>query len=187
VEALSSELEEVIVQIVPVDEHASASARARHDSLAKPQGSLGRLEEIAIQLAGIAAACPPPVPDRPAVAVFAGDHGVCVEGVTPWPSKVTALMLDTIADGGAAVNALAQRSGATVTAVAVGVIDRWTPSPRVLDRTVRRGTANLATDDAMTPAETIEAVSVGVRVAVDVNGRWVLNAGGQQTCAVVAR
>ena len=142
-----------IPAVATPDQAAAAAARALHDELAKPPGSLGRLEDLAVQLAAISGICPPPVPDRPAVAVFAGDHGVVTAGVTPWPSEVTASMLTTVATGGAAVNALAQVAGASVTAVAVGVATPWVPSSRILDRTVRAGTDDLAEGPAMSVVE----------------------------------
>ncbi len=160
-------LESVIASIRPVDAAAATSARDAQDQLAKPPGSLGRLEDIAVQLSSISGACPPPIPDRPAVAVFAGDHGVVASGVTPWPSEVTTLMLSAVASGGAAVNALAGASGASVTAVAVGVANPWEPSPRILDRTIRLGTADLYTGPAMSITEARRAIETGAGVAAE--------------------
>src|SRR6266511_4131801 len=93
---------------------AMADARQLHDRLTKPQGSLGRLEELGVQLCGIAGTCPPPVPQPATVAVFAGDHGVLAEGVTPWPQEVTAQMVENFLAGGAAINVLARQAGARV-------------------------------------------------------------------------
>src|SRR5205814_63224 len=81
---------------------AAAEARARQDRLTKPRGALGRLEALSVQLAGIAGVCPPPVPTPAAVAVFAADHGVVTEGVTPWPQAVTAQLVASFVSGGAA-------------------------------------------------------------------------------------
>ena len=75
--------------------------------MTKPPGSLGVLEDVAAQLAGIAGECPPPLPEPAAVAVFAGDHGVHAQGVTPWPQEVTAQMVANFLAGGAVVNAFA--------------------------------------------------------------------------------
>src|SRR5581483_3854787 len=105
----------------PLDQTAMEEARARQDRLTKPRGALGRLEALSVQLAGIAGACPAPVPAPAAVAVFAADHGVVAEGVTPWPQEVTAQMVANFVSGGAAINVLARAVGASVTVVDVGV------------------------------------------------------------------
>ena len=113
---------------------AAESARERQQALTKPPGSLGSLEDLGVRLSAVAGVCPPPVPTRPAVAVFAGDHGVHARGVTPWPQEVTAQMVANMAQGGAAVNALARQVGASVTVVDVGVANPC-GSEGVLDAT----------------------------------------------------
>lgn len=151
---------------------AEAAAAARWDTRAKPPGSLGALEAIGTRLAGIAGRCPPPVPSRPAVVVFAGDHGVVADGASAWPSDVTALMVRGIAAGGAAINAIAATVGATVTVVDVGVADELTGLRRgagadVVLAKVRPGTASIAHGPAMSLGEAIAAVEVGARTARD--------------------
>ena len=86
---------------------AMARARVLHDRLIKPRGALGRIEDLGVQLAGIAGRVPPPVPEHPAVAVFAADHGVVRSGVTPWPQEVTAQMVANFCAGGAGISVLA--------------------------------------------------------------------------------
>ena len=150
------------------DPRAADAARRHHDRLTKPPGSLGRLEDLGVQLAGIAATHPPPRPVPAAVAVFAGDHGVVAEGTSAWPQDVTAQMVANIAGGGAAISVLARQHGATVTVIDVGVaapLDDLAHQPRVLDRKVRPGTANLAVGPAMGRAEAERALDVGVDVA----------------------
>jgi nicotinate-nucleotide--dimethylbenzimidazole phosphoribosyltransferase len=137
-------------------------ALARLDSLAKPSGALGRLELLAVQLCSIAGSCPPPAPTPVEVFVFAGDHGVLAQGVSPWPQSVTAAMVRTFASGGAAVNAIARQVGASVVVVDVGVA---TPVEGALDRNVRRGTADLSVGPAMTADEAQAAFDVGVSLA----------------------
>ena len=137
-------------------------ARARLDALAKPPGALGRLEDLAVQLCEIAGACPPPPAAPVEVYVFAGDHGVLAQGVSPWPQSVTAAMVRTFAAGGAAVNVLARQVGASVVVVDVGVA---TPVPGALDRNVRRGTADLTTGPAMSVSEAGAAFEVGRALA----------------------
>jgi nicotinate-nucleotide--dimethylbenzimidazole phosphoribosyltransferase len=109
--------------ISPLDESAMEAARALHARLTKPAGSLGALEELSVRLAGLAGECPPPLPEPAAVAIFAGDHGVHAQGVTPWPQEVTGQMVANFLSGGAVVNAFARQIGASVTVVDVGVLD----------------------------------------------------------------
>ena len=129
--------------IPALDEEAMAAALARHGRLAKPAGSLGRLEALGVRLAGMSGSCPPPIPTPVTVAVFAGDHGVVTSGVTPWPQEVTASMVGAFAAGSAAVNAFARQVGAEVVVVDVGVASDLPAHPNVLDRKVRRGTDDL--------------------------------------------
>ena len=151
--------------VCPVDEAARAATTARLDRLAKPPGSLGRLEALATQLGAIAGATPPPLPRPAAVAVFAADHGVHAQGVTPWPQRVTAAMVALLAGGGAAINVLAHQAGASVLVVDVGVATEVEPAARLLDRRVRPGTADLSVEPAMALAEATAALDVGAEVA----------------------
>jgi nicotinate-nucleotide--dimethylbenzimidazole phosphoribosyltransferase len=149
----------------PLDPDSVASARQRHLRLTKPPGSLGRLEAIGVQLAGIAGASPPPLPRPAAAAVFAGDHGVHAQGVSPWPQEVTTQMVANFLDGGAAINVLARQVGAEVVVVDVGVAGDLAPAACLVDRKVRRGTADLTIGPAMTPAEARRALDAGSEVA----------------------
>ncbi len=144
--------------------------RARLDGLAKPPGSLGRLEEIAVFLAGAQRTFPPSVVS-PRVVVFAGDHGVArEEGVSPYPPEVTGAMIATFAAGKAAVAVLARQAGADLEVVQVGVVPdvavEPVPGVRVLEQNVARGTRNLAAEPAMSAEQCAEALAVG-REAVD--------------------
>lgn len=151
--------------VVALDAGAADAARKRLDNLTKPPGSLGRLEELAIQLCGIAGRCPPPLPRPAAVAVFAGDHGVLTEGVSPWPRDVTAQMVDNFLAGGAAINVFARMAGATVEVVDVGVATPLSSRPGLTLAKVRPGTGNLRVEDAMTGEEARAALEVGAAVA----------------------
>jgi nicotinate-nucleotide--dimethylbenzimidazole phosphoribosyltransferase len=151
--------------IPSLDDEAIAAALARHGRLAKPAGSLGRLEALGVQLAGISGSCPPPIPANVTVAVFAADHGVVASGVTPWPQEVTTAMVGAFAAGSAAVNALARQVGAEVLVVDVGVANDVPAHPAVLDRKVRRGTDDLALGPAMSVDDAEAAVAVGAEVA----------------------
>jgi nicotinate-nucleotide--dimethylbenzimidazole phosphoribosyltransferase len=165
------DLTAALAAVQPLDAAAVAAATARQGQLTKPPGSLGRLESLGIQLAGIAGVCPPPVPTPAAVAVFAGDHGVVAEGVTAWPSEVTAQMVANFVGGGAAINVLARQAGASVTVVDVGVAGDVTglgpDGDRIRHRKVRPGTANLAEGPAMTTDEALDALEVGATVAAE--------------------
>jgi nicotinate-nucleotide--dimethylbenzimidazole phosphoribosyltransferase len=151
--------------LTPADEAARAEALALSDRLTKPPGALGQLEELGAQLAAIAGACPPPVPEPAVVAVFAADHGVVDEGVTPWPREVTAQMVANFGRGGAAVNVLARHAGASVVVVDVGVAGVTGPAPGLVVAKVAPGTANLAAGPAMTLAQCRAALDVGAWVA----------------------
>lgn len=151
----------------PPDEAARAEAEAHHLRLTKPPGSLGRLESLGAQLCAIAGVVPPPIPRPAAVAVFAGDHGVHSEGVTPWPQDVTAQMVANFLGGGAAINVLARQQGATVVVVDVGVATTLDPGDGLLDRKVRAATANLTHGPAMTRDEAVAALDVGADIARD--------------------
>ncbi|MEU7755904.1 nicotinate-nucleotide--dimethylbenzimidazole phosphoribosyltransferase [Micromonospora sp. NPDC049101] len=187
-------LETTIAAIRPADETAMAAARELHGRLTKPAGSLGALEELSVRLAGLAGACPPPLPEPAAVAIFAGDHGVHAQGVSPWPQEVTAQMIGNFLAGGAVVNAFARQAGASVTVVDVGVatplstdpaaaVDPAVLSPAALDpaalgpgvldpavprlvaASVRRGTRDFTVTAALTRDEALAAVQTGIRMA----------------------
>jgi nicotinate-nucleotide--dimethylbenzimidazole phosphoribosyltransferase len=158
---------EVRAAIAPLDDAAMAAARQRQDAMTKPRGSLGVLEDVSIQLAGLAGQCPPPVPQPAAVAVFAGDHGVHAQGVTPWPQEVTSQMVANFLAGGAVVNAFAKQAGAEVVVVDVGVASDLDQAPGLLPRKVARGTADFTVGPALTREQVTEALIVGIEVARD--------------------
>jgi nicotinate-nucleotide--dimethylbenzimidazole phosphoribosyltransferase len=151
--------------VAPLDADAMAAADARQAQLTKPPGSMGRLEALGTQLAGIAGVCPPPVPEPVAVAVFAGDHGVHAQGVTPWPQEVTVQMVANVCAGGAVVNALARQVGADVEVVDVGVAGDAPTHERLTTAKVARGTADLSTGPAMSADECRQALETGAAVA----------------------
>ena len=149
----------------PLGQEAMADAVALHDRLTKPRGALGRLEPLGVRLAAIAGACPPPLPTPAAVAVFAADHGVLAEGVSPWPQEVTAQMVTNFCAGGAAINVLARQAGARVLVIDVGVAATLDDAPGLLRRKIRPGTANLAVEPAMSADEAMAALDLGAEVA----------------------
>lgn len=157
------QLAEIIKEIKPLDENAMQSARARQDTLTKPRGSLGRLEELSIQLAGMKVD-PFPSVERKAVIVMAADHGVTREGVSAYPADVTRQMVLNFLRGGAAINVLARQAGARVTVVDIGVAADFQPMPGLLQRKVMCGTRNQAEGPSMTREEAEQALQVGAEV-----------------------
>jgi nicotinate-nucleotide--dimethylbenzimidazole phosphoribosyltransferase len=160
-------LEETLAAIVPLDARIRAEALARQDKMTKPRGSLGVLEDVSVQLAGLAGVCPPPVPEPAAVAVFAADHGVHAQGVTPWPQEVTAQMVQNFLAGGAVVNAFAKQIGVEVCVVDVGVNADLPQVTGLVPRKIRYGTADLALGPAMSREEALAAIEVGIETARD--------------------
>ncbi|MBP2368073.1 nicotinate-nucleotide--dimethylbenzimidazole phosphoribosyltransferase [Pseudonocardia parietis] len=160
-------LESTVDAIGPVDARARAAARDRLDRMTKPRGALGRVEDVAVTLAGIAGAEVPPVPAPAAVAVFAADHGVHAQGVTPWPQEVTAQMVANFLGGGAVVNAFARQIGAEVQVVDVGVAADLEPVPGLLPRKVAHGTADMTAGPAMTREQARRGIEHGIEVARD--------------------
>lgn len=155
-----------LLAAVPTPDGAAMSeAEQRQDQLTKPPGALGVLEPVSVRLAGIQGTCPPRPLAAPAVAVFAADHGVHAQGVTPWPQEVTAAMVENFRAGGAAVNVLARGVGAEVYVVDVGVITAVVPDERVWVRKVRAGTADLSTGPAMHAEEALATLLAGAGVA----------------------
>ncbi len=154
-----------LLQIRPADGAAMAAARERQARLTKPPGALGMLEELSVQLAGLAGVCPPPVPAPAAVAIFAGDHGVYAQGVTPWPQEVTLQMVGNFLAGGAAVNAFAGQVGVAVVVVDVGVAGTLDAAQGLLIRKVVAGTRDMTAEAAMTSEEAVRAIEVGIEVA----------------------
>ena len=150
----------IVDHIQSVDLNAGEEARRYLDTLTKPPGSLGALEELAIQLSAITGELKPSV-TPPAVVVFAADHGVAAEGVSAFPQAVTAQMVANFANGGAAINVFARQIGAQVEIVDVGVASPLT-LPGVTSARVRQGTANMVVEDAMQFYQGIAAIDVGV-------------------------
>lgn len=157
----------------------ASAARAHLDRLTKPQGALGQLEDLATQLCLISGQVPAPVPLSPAIVVFAGDHGVVADGVTHWPSEVTAQMVANFASGGAAINIIARQLNASLTVVDVGVIGDTSQFAGVRQETVAPGTASIAHGPAMTTTQRDVAFATGAKIAREVidNGADIVVAG----------
>lgn len=154
---------QTVAEIRALNEDTSNQARIRLDSLTKPPGSLGRLEALAVQLAGITGEVAPNVAPA-AVMVMAGDHGVTAEGVSAYPSEVTPQMMLNFLHGGAAINALSRVSDARVVVVDVGVAAEMS-HPSLIVRKIRPGTGNICREPAMTRAEAGQAICCGIDLA----------------------
>jgi nicotinate-nucleotide--dimethylbenzimidazole phosphoribosyltransferase len=165
ISAPEQQLRDVVDSVVPLDHGAMSEARLRQAELTKPAGSLGVLEDASVTLCGIQGQCPPRALASPVVAVFAGDHGVHAQGVSPWPQEVTTAMVGNFRAGGAAVNVLARQVGAEVVVVDMGVAGELVPGPDLIDHKIRRGTSDLAVGPAMTRQEALAGLLAGVEVA----------------------
>jgi nicotinate-nucleotide--dimethylbenzimidazole phosphoribosyltransferase len=160
-------LEETLSSIAPLDAAAKAAAHARLEALAMPYWALGRLMDLAEELAGMTGSMKPPV-ERKAIVVMAGDHGVVADGVSAYPQEVTLQMVANFVAGGASINALARQVGARVDVVDMGVAgDLSGLGSAVMDRKVAPGTRNIATGPAMTREQALQAVEAGIGVAVE--------------------
>ena len=151
--------------ITPPDADVAADARARQARLTKPPGSLGRLEDLSVWVASCQGVCPPRQFQRARVVVFAGDHGVTSAGVSAYPAEVTAQMVANFDAGGAAINVLAEAAGATVRVVDIAVDAAEPFSPSIGAYRVRRGSGNIAVEDALSAEETTAAIHAGRAIA----------------------
>ncbi|WP_087106138.1 nicotinate-nucleotide--dimethylbenzimidazole phosphoribosyltransferase [Halomonas citrativorans] len=150
----------LIAQIQPVDCAAGDRARAYLDTLTKPPGSLGMLEQLAIQLSEISGERAPTI-TPPGVVVFAADHGVAAEGVSAFPQAVTAQMVANFASGGAAINVFARQVNARLEIVDVGVVSD-VDMPGVVVNKIRRASGNIAIENAMLPEQAQLAIEAGI-------------------------
>lgn len=157
-------LKATIERIQPVDPSWITQARARQLQLTKPPESLGRLEDIANRIAAIQATLSPSV-NRPKIVLFAADHGVCAEGVNPFPQAVTAQMVVNFLRGGAAINALARVAGVELEIVDAGVAHPIPEIDGLVRRAIAPGTANFCQGPAMTRERAVAALMLGIEIA----------------------
>lgn len=158
-------LKQVIAAIQPPDPAVGETAQAHLDNLTKPRGSLGRLEELARELCVMRGSATLAQP-RPAVAVFAADHGVTAAGVSLYPREVTAQMVYNFLNGGAGINVLGRLAGAVVKVVDVGVDHDFGELAGLVQAKVKPGTDNFAVGPAMSREEALRAIGVGMEVAL---------------------
>ncbi|MDI6774700.1 MAG: nicotinate-nucleotide--dimethylbenzimidazole phosphoribosyltransferase [Verrucomicrobiota bacterium] len=157
-------LDSVVKSIRAPDTRARAEIQRHLDNLTKPQGSLGRLEELAMRFC-LATGAVKPVLKKKRIYCMAGDHGVADDGVSAYPKAVTPQMVRNMLGGGAAINVLARHVGAELVVVDMGVDDPLRGAPGLCRRKVRRGTANMALGPAMSVADATRAIEAGVRLA----------------------
>ena len=159
-------LDQTLAAIPEPDARAAAGVQKRLDRKTKPLGSLGRLEQLARELAAIRGT-PELGPMRKAIVVMAGDHGVAEEGVSAYPQEVTAQMVLNFVRGGAAINVLARQAGARVVVVDMGVKAPLPAMPEIRAVRIGPGTRNAARGPAMSREEATRAVEAGIRLAVE--------------------
>ena len=165
-------LEETLKTIQRPNPEYRTLAQAKLDRLTKPIGSLGRLEELATHYAAISEEICPTLP-KTMVFTLAADHGVAADGVSAYPSSVTAQMVHNFLSGGAAINVLARQVGSEVRIVDIGVASDLDHSPGLLKRKVGWGTKNFFNGPAMSREEALQSVETGIKLVHDAYGEGV--------------
>lgn len=160
---MMDKINQAINSIKPLDERAMAEARMRQDNLTKPQGSMGQLEFLSIQVAGIKGDARPQIIHK-VIFTLAGDHGVTRKGVSAYPSEVTPQMVYNFLHGGAAINVLARQVGARVIVADLGVASVLEQHPQLKDKKVALGTDNMAEGPAMSREEAIRSIEAGMEL-----------------------
>jgi len=162
-EVVLDKIGRVISEIRPLDKGAMEEARRRQDSLTKPRGSLGQLESLSIQIAGIKGEAKPRLYHK-VIFTLASDHGVTKERVSAYPSEVTVQMVYNFLRGGAAINVLSRHIGARVVIADLGVASKIEAHPELKDKKVAMGTRNIAEGPAMSREEAIPAIESGIEL-----------------------
>jgi nicotinate-nucleotide--dimethylbenzimidazole phosphoribosyltransferase len=160
---MNNSLSQVLRQIKPLDKKALEAARARQNELTKPRGSLGRLEELSIKIAGIKGEIIRGFKHK-VIVTMAADHGVVEEGVTTYPQEVTRQMVFNFLNGGAGINVLARFVGARVVVVDMGVVGGFEPHPNLTCKMVDFGTRNMTKGPAMTKQQALDSIEAGIAV-----------------------
>ena len=190
----ASFLESTFRKIYPQDSEFRDQAKARLDQLTMPHWALGDLMDMAVDLAGMTRSLTPPV-QRKKVVIMAGDHGITAEGVSKYPSEVTAQMIYNFVNGGAGINALARQAGAEVVVVDMGTaadLDDLVREGKIISKKIGKGTQNMAKGPAMTRTHAVLAVEAGIQVAqqlgpeVDVFGTGDMGIGNTTPSAAIA-
>ncbi len=165
-------INETIAGIRPIDRKAMEEARIRQDSLTKPQGSLGDLELLSIQVAGILHN-PRPRISRKVIFTLAGDHGIAQEGVSAYPPEVTGQMVMNFLNGGAGINVLGRLVGAEIVVADLGVASLSESHLRLKRKKVAAGTRSMAKGPAMTRKEAIRSIEAGIELVEEELGKGI--------------
>jgi len=160
------EIEKIIKNISGINPEILRQAQERLNSLTKPLGSLGRLEELAKQICGITGKANPLLKNK-VIFTLAADHGVTDEGISAYPKEVTAQMVYNFLSGGAGINVLARHVGAKVIVVDIGVAEDLKPDPKLIIRKIDYGTKNMAKGAAMTTEQAVKAIETGMDIFND--------------------
>jgi len=156
-------IEKTIQKIEPLDVRVMEKTQDRLNNLTKPQGSLGKLEELAKQICGITGKENPQLRNK-VIFTLASDHGVTDEAVSVYPKEVTAQMVYNFLSGGAGINVLANHVGAKVVVVDIGVCSDFKPDPRLIIKKINYGTKNMAKGPAMTRDEAVKSICTGIEI-----------------------
>ncbi len=185
-------LKEVIGKIEKIDYSLAARTQKRLDSLTKPQGSLGRLEELAKQIVEITKKENPRIKNK-VIFTLAGDHGIVEEGVSAYPKEVTPQMVYNFINGGAGINVLARHAGARVIIVDMGVACDLEPHSDLVIKKINYGTKNMAGGPAMTKEEAIKSIENGIDVfkeevksGIDIVGTGDMGIGNTASSSAIA-
>jgi nicotinate-nucleotide--dimethylbenzimidazole phosphoribosyltransferase len=160
---LTDILVKTIADIKPLDKPSMVKAIERQDSLTKPAGSLGRLEALSVQIAGIQGKAQPQIKQK-AVIVMAADHGVAARGTSAYPQEVTAEMVLNFLRGGAAINVISRQVGARVVIVDMGVAAKLDANPGLISHRIAAGTQDMSKGPAMTPEQAKQALEAGIEI-----------------------
>lgn len=185
-------LNKIINKIKKVDYSLGEKTQKRLDNLTKPQGSLGRLEELAKQIVEITENETPPIKDK-VIFTLAGDHGVTEEGVSIYPKEVTAQMVYNFLKGGAGINVLARHIGARIVIVDMGVASDLKPHRQLVIKKINYGTKNMVKGPAMSRKEAIKSIEKGIEVfeeefekGIDVIGTGDMGIGNTTSSSAIA-
>lgn len=185
---MSTKLEEIIKKITKIDYKLMQITQSRLDNLTKPQGSLGRLEELVKLVVGITRNENPNFKNK-VIFTLASDHGVTQEGISAYPKEVTAQMVHNFLRGGAGINVLAKHVGAKVVVVDIGVAEDLKPHPELIIKKINYGTKNMVKGSTMTEEEAIKSIETGIQIFENEfqNGLDIIGTGemgiGNTTCA----
>jgi len=163
---MSKLLTDTVQNIKPLDKNSMSIARTRQDTLTKPAGSFGRLEELSIQIAGIQAKSRPEI-KRKAIIVMVADHGVVAEGTSAYPQEVTSQMVLNFIRGGAGINVLCRQMGIKVMVVDIGIAAKTTSFMGIIHRKIAQGTQNMCRGPAMTVDQATQSIEAGIEIVKD--------------------